>query len=96
LNDDVFDDMYHFDEDKEENNVIKPKKNQDNEREKEKKEYTHFHRKKKRSYVYSSSSSSSDEEEEEEGRRNYNPNFKEFNKELEKLKKRKILHEKYY
>jgi len=49
-----------------------------------------FRRKKKRSYVYSSS------DEEEDGRRNYNPNFKEFNKELKRLKKRKILHEKYY
>ncbi|ORX55309.1 hypothetical protein BCR36DRAFT_410248, partial [Piromyces finnis] len=46
-------------------------------------------RKKKRSYIYSSS-------EEESDYRDHNPNFKEFNKELEKLKKRKIRQEKYY
>ncbi|OUM59432.1 hypothetical protein PIROE2DRAFT_15033 [Piromyces sp. E2] len=48
----------------------------------------HHNRKKKRNYVYSSSSS-----EEENNYRDHNPNFKEFNKELKKLKKRKIRQE---
>jgi len=47
----------------------------------------HHSRKKKRKFVYSSSS------EEESGHRDHNPNFKAFNEELKKLKKRKIRQE---